>query len=162
MTVPSCAKNSKDFFSPPSPGGRERVTHVFGSLEFTSPPSPAFFVALAESFCLLHKNYTMHGTNKGWVRKIIPIFAQGMPPHQGEAKIIAGHQMIHRSWDRPPHRGRGGLCGRSRADVSAPVITEPNCSPEACPDTHAVLQGHGGKSVLWGTAEEFGVVLLLQ
>lgn len=56
-----------------------------------SPLSPAFLVVLAESFCLLHKNYTVHGMDKGQPQKIIPIFAQGMLPHQGEAKIIARH-----------------------------------------------------------------------
>lgn len=70
--------------------------------------------------------------------------------------------MIHCSRDRPPRPGRGSLCGRSHADVSAPVITEPNCSPEACLDSHGVLQGDGGKSVPGVAAEEFSVVLLLQ
>lgn len=104
----------------------------------------------------------MHRMDKVQLWKIIPIFAQGMLPQQGEAKIIIGHRMIHRSWDRPPCLGRGGLCGRSRADVSAPVITESNCSPEACPDTHAGLQGDESKSVPGEAAEEFSVVLLLR
>lgn len=55
--------------------------------------------------------------------------------------------MIHRSQDSPPRQDQAA-CGRSCADVSAPVITEPNCSPEACPDTHSVIQGDGANLLL--------------
>lgn len=46
--------------------------HTFGSLGFTSPLSPPFLVALATSFCLLNKNYTVYGMDQGQLRKIIP------------------------------------------------------------------------------------------
>lgn len=91
LTVPSCAKKRKAFLFSPSPGGREHSAQIFGSLGFTSPLPLTFLVALAKSFCLLHKNYTMHGMDEGRLQKVIPSFAQGMLPHQGEAKIIARH-----------------------------------------------------------------------
>ena len=68
LTVPSCAKTSKGFH-PSSPGGRQRAAHLFGSLGFTPPLPPTFLVALAESFCLLHKNYPMPGQMRGSFRR---------------------------------------------------------------------------------------------
>lgn len=84
-------KKTQSFFGFPLPRRKgafstniwEPGVHVTAATDFPR--------GLGQVILPLAQNYTMHGMDEGRLQKVIPFFAQGMLPHQGEAKIIARH-----------------------------------------------------------------------